>query len=106
MAWGVPRKQRCHLRRHCGRNSPRVFLLSFPPAPHQRPQGKWILGGGGVSCCELVCFTAISQRLCSSSENRSSIINSLVSLERSRAVGSRELKEALQGKQKKALRGK
>lgn len=108
MAWGVPRQQWCHLGRHCGRNSPRGFLLSFPPAPDQRPQGKWILGGGGVSCCErmLVCFTAISQRLCSSSENRSSIINSLVSVERSRAAGSRELKEALQGKQKKAFKGK
>lgn len=108
MAWGVPRKRRCHLGRHHGCNSPRGFLLSFPPAPDQRPQGKWILGGGGVSCCErmLVCFTAISQRLCSSGENQSSIINSLVSVERSRAAGSRELKGALQGKQKKALRGK
>lgn len=108
MAQGDPRKQRCHLRRHCGCNSPRGFLLSFPPAPDQRPQGKWILRGGGVSCCErkLVCFTAISQQLCGSSENQSSIINSLVSVERSGAAGSRELKEALQGKQKKALRGK
>lgn len=108
MARGISRKRRCHLGRHCGRNSPRGFLLSFPPAPDQRPQGKWVLGGGGVSCCEcmLVCFTAISQRLCNSSENWSSIINSLVSVERSRAAGSRELKEALQGKQKKALRGK
>lgn len=50
------------------------FLLSFPPAPDERPQGKWILGGGGVSCCELVCFTAISQWLRSSTENWSSII--------------------------------
>lgn len=108
MARGVPRKRWCHLGRHCSRNSPRGFLLSFPPAPDQRPQGKWILGGGRVSCCErmLVCFTAISQRLCSFSENWSSIINSLVSVEGSRAVGSSELKEALQSKQKKALRGK
>lgn len=71
MAWGVPRKRQCHLRRHW---APRVFLLSFPPAPDERPQGKWILGGGGVSCCELVCFTAISQWLRSSTENWSSII--------------------------------
>lgn len=108
MAQGVLRKWQCHLGRHCGHNSPRGFLLSFPPASDQRPQGKWILGGGGVSCCEcmLVYFAAISQWLCSSGENWSSIINSLVSVERSRATGSRELKEALQGKQKKALRGK
>lgn len=108
MVRGVPRKRRCHLGRHCSRNSPRGFLLSFPPAPDQRPQGKWILGGGGVSCCEsmLVCFIAISQQLCSPGENQSSIINSLVSVERSRAAGSRKLKGALQGKQKKALTGK
>lgn len=108
MAQGDPRKQWCHLRRHCGHNSPRGSLLSFAPAPDQRPQGKWILRGGGVSCYErkLVYFTAMSQQLCSSGENQSSIINSLLSVERSRAAGSRELKEALQGKQKKALRGK
>lgn len=106
MAWGVPRKQRCHLRRHCSRNSPRVFLLSFPPAPDQRPQGKWILGGGGVSGCELVCFTAISQRLCSSSENRSSIINFSCITRKEQGSGvkgterglAREAKESIEGK--------
>lgn len=52
-----------------------------------------------------MCFPAVSQRLCSPGEDWSSIINSLVSVERSRAAGSRELrglarqaKESIEGK--------